>query len=160
MGMLGSVQNATDRIATLAQAIEPGARGVPALVGDARTLMANANVALRDVGPALQEAKATLAGIDKLTREYVQRVDALDRVAKSAEQIGNATQGAAAAVGASASDVAPRMSALLEELVRNSRNLDRLLAELNEQPQGLVFGRPSGRAGPGEPGYAEPTKGK
>ena len=160
VGMLGSVQSATDRIATLAQAIEPGARSIPALAGDARKMMASADTALRDVVPALQEAKVTLAGIDKLTREYVQRAEALERVAKSAEQIGSATQGAAASVATTASDVAPRMNALLEELARNSRNLDRLLAELNEQPQGLVFGRPSGRAGPGEVGYTEPQKGK
>ena len=71
-------------------------------------------------------------------------------MAKSAEQFGGATQGAANAV---TEDISPRLNALLEELSRTSRNLDKLLSELNQQPSGLVFGRPSGRPGPGETGY-------
>ena len=152
-----ALEVASQHAGQLAQALEPGVKGVPALTADARRMIANADVALRDVAPLLQEAKNTLASIDKLAREYTQRADALERVAKSAEQIGAASQGAASTV---ASDVAPRMNTLLEELARNSRNLDRLLSELNEQPAGLVFGRPSGKPGPGETGYAEPQKSK
>ena len=158
VGMLSSVQSASDRISTLAKAMEPSAKGIPALTNDARKLMAGADSAMREVGPVLQEAKNTLAGIDKLAREYAQRADVLDRVGKSADQIGGASQGVASTATALAADVTPRMNALLEELARNSRNLDRLLADLNEQPQGLVFGRRSGRPGPGEAGFAEAQK--
>ena len=154
---LAALETASQRAGQLALALEPGVKSLPALTADARKMMVNADAALRDVVPVLQEAKTTLAGIDKLAREYAQRANALDRVAKSAEQIGAASQGAASAV---ASDVAPRMNALLEEIGRNSRNLDRLLSDLNEQPQGLVFGRASGRPGPGETGHIEPQKGK
>ena len=151
VGALGSVRGMSDRIEGLAKALEPGARNLPALAGDARKTMASADAALRDLTPALQEAKTALASVDKLAREYTQRAEALDRVAKSAEQISGATQGAA-------SDIAPRANVLLEEIARNSRNLDRLLSELNEQPAGLVFGRQPSRPGPGEPGYAEPAR--
>ena len=151
---LGAVQSASDRMAKLAHLIEPGAKGIPALVGDTRKMMAGADNALREVGPLLQDAKTTLASVDKLAREYAQRAEALERVAKSADQVSTASQGVAAFAG----DVAPRMNALIEELARNSRNLDRLLTDLQEQPQGLVFGRRSGRPGPGESGYAEPPK--
>ncbi|HTE14765.1 MAG TPA: MlaD family protein [Burkholderiales bacterium] len=157
VGTLSSLQNASDRMAALAQIIEPGAKSLPALADDTRKLMASADNALREVAPVLQEAKTTLSGIDKLAREYTQRADALDRIAKSAEQLGSASQGVAGSVSG---DVAPRMNALLEELARNSRNLDRLLADLNERPQGLVFGRPSGKPGPGETGYAESSQRK
>lgn len=154
---LAALETASQRAGQLALALEPGAKGVPALTADARKMMVNADAALRDVIPVLQEAKTSLAGIDKLAREYAQRANALDRVANSAEQMGAASQGAASAVS---SDLAPRMNALLEALARNSRNLDRLLSDLNEQPQGLVFGRASGRPGPGETGFIEPQKSK
>jgi len=153
VGALGAVRGMSERIEVLAKAIEPGMKNLPALAGDARKTLQSADVALRDLAPALQEAKSTLASVDKLAREYAKRADALDRVAKSAEQIGGAAQGAS-------SDTAPRVNVLLEELARNSRNLDRLLAELNEQPSGLVFGRSPARPGPGEPGYAEPARSK
>ncbi len=149
---IAELEKASQRVGTLAQALEPGVKNVPALTADARKMLASADVALRDVAPALKEAKTTLASIDKLAREYTNRADALDRVAKGVEQVGAASQGAASTVS---SDIAPRMNTLLEELARNSRNLDRLLSELNEQPAGLVFGRPSGKPGPGEAGYGK-----
>lgn len=157
VGAFASVRGMSERIEILAKAIEPGAKNLPALAGDARKTMASADAAMRDLRPALLEAKTALASIDKLAREYTQRADALDRVAKSAEQIGSASQNAAGAV---ASDVAPRANMLLEEIARNSRNLDRLLSELNEQPAGLVFGRSPPRPGPGEPGYTESARNK
>lgn len=153
VGAIAAVGRMSERIDGLAKALEPGAKNLPALAGDARKTMASADAALRDLAPALQEAKTALGSIDKLAREYAQRADALDRVAKSAEQIGAATQSAAG-------DLAPRANALLDELARNSRNLDRLLSELNEQPAGLVFGRTPARPGPGEPGYSEPARSK
>lgn len=153
VGALGSVRSMSERIEVLAKALEPGAKNLPALAGDARKTMASADAALRDLAPALQEAKSALASVDKLAREYAQRAETLDRVAKSAEQIGNAAQGAAG-------DITPRATVLLEEIARNSRNLDRLLSDLNEQPAGLVFGRQPARPGPGEPGYAEPARSK
>jgi phospholipid/cholesterol/gamma-HCH transport system substrate-binding protein len=152
---IAELENASRRIGSLAQSLEPGMKNVPALTADTRKVLASADVAMRDLAPALKEAKTTLASIDKLAREYTQRADTLDRAAKGVEQVGAASQSAASAVS---SDVAPRMNTLLEELARNSRNLDRLLSELNEQPAGLVFGRPSGKPGPGEAGYAEPQK--
>ena len=166
-GAVASLQSAAERLGKLAQSMEPGAKSLPLLAGDARKVLAGANTALSDVAPTLQAAKDTLGSIDKLAREYTQRADALDRVAKSAEafdrvaksadEVSVATQG----VGGSLSgDLAPRMNALLEELTRNSRNLDRLLSGLNEQPQGLVFGRTPGKPGPGEAGYLDTQKNK
>jgi phospholipid/cholesterol/gamma-HCH transport system substrate-binding protein len=153
VGAIGAVRSMSERIDVLAKALEPGAKNLPALAGDARKTMASADAALRELAPALQEAKTALSSVDKLAREYAQRADALDRVAKSAEQISAATQGASG-------DLTPRANALLEELARNSRNLDRLLSELNERPAGLVFGRQPARPGPGEPGYSEPARSK
>lgn len=155
-----SVQTMSDQVATLAQSMGPGAKNLPALANDARKVMAGADRALADVGPALQEAKTALANIDKLAREYAQRAEALDRVAKSAEQVGGASQGVAGTAQAVAGDLAPRLNALMDELARNSRNLDRLLADLNDQPQGLLFGRSANRPGPGEAGYREPARTK
>lgn len=152
---IAELEGASKQIGSLAKSLEPGMKNVPALTADTRKMIASADVAMRDLAPALKEAKATLTSIDKLAREYAQRADTLDRAAKGVEQVGVASQGAAASISG---EITPRVNTLLEELARNSRNLDRLLSELNEQPAGLVFGRPSGRPGPGEAGYAEPQK--
>ncbi len=136
MKTLKSLEDATRGIAELARKLDPAIRNVPAMTDDARK--------------ALASADTLLANMNKLTLELMQRADTLERVSKSAEQVGGAAQSFS---GAAVTDTLPRINALLEELARNSRNLDRLLTELNEQPGSLVFGRPVVAPGPGEPGF-------
>jgi len=74
-------------------------------------------------------------------------------MAKSAEQIGGAAVSFSNAAG---KDTLPRLNTLLEQLARNSRRLDRLLTDLEEQPGSFIFGRPAPPPGPGEPGFSVP----
>ena len=136
MKTLTSLDEATRGITEFARKLDPAIRNVPAMTDDARK--------------ALASADTLLANMNKLTVELMQRADTLERVSKSAEQVGGAAQSFS---GAAVTDTLPRINALLEELARNSRNLDRLLTELNEQPGSLVFGRPAVAPGPGEPGF-------
>lgn len=136
MKTLTSLDEATRGITELVRTLDPALRNVPAMTDDARKALAGAD--------------ALLASMNKLTVELMQRVEALERVSRSAEQVGSAAQSFS---GAAVSDTLPRINALLEELARNSRNLDRLLTDLNEQPGSLLYGRPAVAPGPGEPGY-------
>lgn len=136
MRTLTSLESATERVTVLVREIGPGARNLPALTADARKV--------------LQQANATLGNLNNLAQQLAQRVDTLERVARSAEQVGGATQSASSAI---VTESLPRINALLDELASNSRNLDRLLTELNDQPHSLVFGRQPVAPGPGEPGF-------
>jgi phospholipid/cholesterol/gamma-HCH transport system substrate-binding protein len=133
---LATLESATVSITALAQAIEPGMKGLPALTVDARKTLQHANV--------------LMGNLDNLGRQLAQRLDTLERMAKSAEQVAGSAK---SVTGAVEEDVMPRINALLGELARNSRSLDRLLTELNDQPHSLVFGRPAAAPGPGEPGF-------
>lgn len=133
---LSGLEGATNRISALALKLDPAIRDVPALTGDARKVLARAD--------------EMLVNMSKLTVELAQRVDTLERVSRSAEQVGGAAQSLS---DAAVADTLPRINALIEELARNSRKLDQLLGELNEQPASLVFGRPAAAPGPGEPGF-------
>jgi phospholipid/cholesterol/gamma-HCH transport system substrate-binding protein len=138
---LASVESATVAVAQLARNLVPAVRGLPAATEDARK--------------ALARADTLLASMNKLTEELTRRVDTLDQVSKSAAQVGGAAQTLS---GAAVDDTLPRIHSLLEELARNSRALDRLLTELNEQPSSLVFGRPAVAPGPGEQGFTGPRR--
>jgi len=133
---LSGLETATHRIGALALKLDPAIRDLPALTDDARRAAARAD--------------EMLANMSKLAVELTQRADTLERVSRSAEQVGGATQSLSEAAVA---DTLPRVNALIEELARNSRKLDQLLGELNEQPASLVFGRPAAVPGPGEPGF-------
>ena len=140
---LAGLQKATERIAAVAEAAEPGAKSVAPLVADARRT-------LKTVDGVLLELSGT-------TREFSKRMEAIERVAGSAEKT-------SASVGALAESVTaeslPRINMLVEELTRTTRGLDRLVGDVKEQPQSLVFGRKPGPPGPGEQGFDGRAKGR
>lgn len=133
---LASLDEATRSITELAHKLDPAIRNLPAMTDNARKTLASADT--------------LLTSMNKLTVELTQRVDTLERVSRSAEQVGGAAQSIS---GTAVTETLPRINVLLDELARNSRSLDRLLTDLNEQPGGLLFGRPEVAPGPGEPGF-------
>jgi phospholipid/cholesterol/gamma-HCH transport system substrate-binding protein len=141
MGTLSRLEAAADRVIAMANAFEPAAASMPPVAADARKVLARTD--------------ELLVSLKDLTQQLAKRVDTLDRVAKSAEQVGGATQSAS---GALRQDALPRINALVEELAQNSRDLDRLINQLNDQPASLVFGRTAPAPGPGEPGF-DPQRG-
>jgi phospholipid/cholesterol/gamma-HCH transport system substrate-binding protein len=136
MRTLASLEAEAGRIGAVVAKLGPALNNLPALTDDARK--------------AVVRADALLVSLDTLAQELTRRVDTLERVARSAEQVGGAAQSTSQAV---TTESLPRMNALLDELARNSRNLERLITELNDQPHSLVFGRTPVAPGPGEPGF-------
>ena len=141
MKTLAGLDAATAAIADLARKLDPAVRDLPAVTDGARK--------------ALARADTLLGNMNRLTEELVQKVDTLERVSRSAEQVGGAAQTISAAA---VDDTIPRINLLLEELARNSRSLERLLSDLNDQPSSLVFGRPAVAPGPGEAGFSAPRR--
>jgi phospholipid/cholesterol/gamma-HCH transport system substrate-binding protein len=135
-GALKNVELATRQVTQLAKSMEPAARGAATLVADARKTFERANTLLAE----LSDTNRDLAG----------RLDAIDRMADSAQKAGGSISSLAESV---AEETLPRINLLAEELSRTSRSLDRLAADLKEQPQSLVFGRRAGAPGPGEKGF-------
>lgn len=139
MSTLRNVDLATAKITTVASAVEPTLKALPALV--------------RDTGVVVNEAGVVLKRADTLLANVNQRVETFERAAKSAEQLAN---NGAALSDAMLTESVPRLNLLIEDVQRASRGLERLLNEVNEQPHSLVFGRNPLPPGPGEPGFAVP----
>jgi phospholipid/cholesterol/gamma-HCH transport system substrate-binding protein len=138
---LRNIEVASNQLASLAKTMEPAARQSEELIADAR---------------------ATFRGADKLlaqmsitTRELEKRLDAIERVAVSAEKAGNAVTSLVENVR---DESLPRINVLAEDLSRTSRSVDRLVSDLKEQPQSLIFGRKAAAPGPGEPGFGAQSK--
>ena len=55
-------------------------------------------------------------------------------------------------------DTMQRLREVTEGLTRNSRSVDRVLLQLEEQPRSLLFGRAPPPPGPGEDGFVPPGK--
>jgi phospholipid/cholesterol/gamma-HCH transport system substrate-binding protein len=126
---LRSIDNASGRLTSVVNAVEPTIKALPAVISD--------------TGIALRRADTLLANING-------RLESFERAARSAEQLGNS---GSALSDTMLTETVPRLNALLEDVQRSSRGLERLLNEINEQPQSLVFGRNTTPPGPGEPGF-------
>ncbi|HEY9446972.1 MAG TPA: MlaD family protein [Burkholderiales bacterium] len=138
---LGNLEAVSERVTRIAATLEPAAKATPSMVEQARRTLA--------------AAEPAIASIDELALQLSQRVDALDRVAKSAEQVGTAADSISKAV---VSDAVPRVNLLVEEIMRTAGSLDRLLMQLRDQPSSVVFGPPRQPPGPGEQGYRSNTE--
>jgi phospholipid/cholesterol/gamma-HCH transport system substrate-binding protein len=126
---LHHVDQATARFSSLATSMEPTIKALPAVINDA--------------GLALKRADALLANIDR-------RLDSFERAANGTEQL---TANGVLLMDAVQTDTVPRLNVLIEDVQRSSRGLERLLQEVNDQPQSLIFGRSITPPGPGEPGF-------
>jgi len=91
---------------------------------------------VKDAGIALKRADTLMANLDR-------RVDSFERAAKGADVLSETL----------VNESLPRLNVLLEDLQRNSRSLERLLSDLDEQPSSVVFGKSPQPPGPGEPGF-------
>jgi len=149
--LLVNAEQATGRLSTLAERLEPTAKALPALVTDARgALVAVKNAADRvdELGGTVKQLGGTL---NALAIKAETRLDTLTTMAANAEEVG-------AAARTIQDETVPRLNALADGLTRQSRSLERVIHTFSEQPQSLVFGNAPPRAGPGEPGYQGSTK--
>ena len=133
---LASLRQATDRMAKLTAAAEPGVRNFGPLTEDARK--------------TLERANALMADISVASKELTSRMETIDRAAVSAEQAGGSVRKLADAI---TTESLPRINGLVDQLTHTSLKLDRFVSDVKQQPQSLVFGRKPERAGPGEPGF-------
>jgi methyl-accepting chemotaxis protein len=131
------------------------AQAAPAL-GAATRAANDASNALRRTEKVAAHVDTLAGNLNALTLQLTQRVDSIERITRSAEQVGNVAQ----SVGESLVSVAlPKISDFIDDLSRNSRALERALADFKDQPQSLVFGRGPTLPGPGEEGFVAPAAG-
>ncbi len=124
---LVGIEQASRQAALLAERLQPGPQEFPALVADTRKVMAS---------------------LGSLSAKLEERSAAFDRMAASLEEVGVAAR-------SFNDETLPRFNALVEQLNRDTRSLDRVLNALGENPQSFVFGAQRARPGPGEPGFKD-----
>ncbi|NJA87800.1 MCE family protein [Rhodocyclus tenuis] len=147
MNLLLGGENRQHLTSALASA-DNGARDVAQVAAQLRQLLSPENVralsvslnrlesASAEASPLVADARATLASVKASS-------DKLDRA------LGDASSGGAGALP-------PRVNEVLTDLATTSRQLNRVLQQLESSPQSLVFGPPAAAPGPGEAGFVAP----
>jgi len=137
---LRNAESAAQQIGTLAADLQPAARSLQAL--ETRT------------GAAVEHFDLLVGDMRSATAEFGRHLAALDEVGRGAQAVGTASRSLESAI---VGDTLPRLSSAIEDFSRTSRNLDRVLREVQDHPQSLLFGRSPPPPGPGEAGFAPPA---
>ena len=149
-GTLANFDQFTRLAGSVAKKAEPALDTLPALMAETRGLATQARASLRRMDQIAGHADKFIGNANQLALKLEQRIATLDQVAATAKDAG-------VMVRALNDDSVPKVNALIDDLARETRAIDRALERVVttvvEQPQGFVFGPPQVRPGPGEPGF-------
>ncbi|MBB3196435.1 MlaD family protein [Roseateles terrae] len=145
---LAQLKEASAGLNQLVSEMHPTAQALPSLVKNADGLVV--------------AGQKTLGSVDQLTVKGGEMVDAYKARATEIEKIGDAAAQLQASIkrielSLVGSEERPREHALLEDLSRAARALEKAAQGLADQPQSLLLGPQPGPAGPGEAGF-EPAR--
>ncbi|MCE7914158.1 MAG: MCE family protein [Nitrosomonas sp. PRO4] len=126
-------------------------------------ILQNIEKATRNFDGIAGHLQPILQSFTELTIESATLVKRLDRLLGEinlAATKANQKEGIFDSLSQSAQELAatiPELHNVSTSIARNSKNLDRVLHQLEEHPQSLIFGRPNSSPGPGEAGFVSPT---
>lgn len=105
----------------------------------------------------LRLARETLASISQAAKTFPELARESQQLVKDArelvEKVGRLSAEAQGAAGVLREDTLPGVNAAAESVERGAQRVGRLAAEIESQPDGLLWGRRPARPGPGEPGF-------
>ena len=125
--ILENTEKATGRLSKVLSQLEPGLKTIPGLAAEASSVMKNADRLVVDLNQIPSRLTRQGGAIDGLSVATVELGETMRSFREATEGIKNTT-----------------------------RNVDRVLLQLEDQPASLLFGRPPPPPGPGEAGFVPP----
>jgi phospholipid/cholesterol/gamma-HCH transport system substrate-binding protein len=126
--ILRNIEKVTRNFDGIANNLQPGLESFTQLTREASSLVGHLDDLLAEINQSMQKVNEQGGIIDSLT---------------------TTTQEMATTI--------PELRKVSNGLMRNSQGLDRILHQLEENPQMLLFGRPPSLPGPGEDGFVAPS---
>lgn len=132
--------------------IENASAGLSGSMKDLPQLMASLRQALNEEN--MQRLGKTLANLEKASGEAAPLAADLRALVANLQGVAKKIDALTGEAGGElAQNTLPRLNVLLQELSVNSRQVSRLLDQIEESPNMLIFGREARRPGPGEAGF-------
>ncbi|MCP5244689.1 MAG: MCE family protein [Burkholderiales bacterium] len=122
--------------------IEKASRNFDGIAGNLQPILESMTHLTAESGVLVKHLDELLTEINQSMRSVNQQGGIIDSLATSAQEMATTI---------------PELRKVSSGLVRNSQNLDRVLQQLEENPQMLLLGRPSSPPGPGEDGFVAPS---
>ncbi len=129
--------------------LEVAAARMPATIARADAWMSEGNRRL--ASSSLEKIDETVKALPELARETQQLIK---EARELASQVSKLSSEAHSTAGAMREDTLPRVNALAESVERGAQRVGRMAAEIDRQPESLIWGKkPVSRPGPGEKGF-------
>lgn len=151
-GVLLSDQNVKRISRTLAN-IEDASSGLSGSMKELPQVVASLRKALNEEN--LKRLGNVLANLEKVSGEATPLASDLRSLVATLQGVGRKLDALSGEAGGEITqNTLPRLNVLLQELSVNSSQMTRLLDQIEESPNMLIFGREARRPGPGEAGFA------
>ncbi len=143
---LRNLNQTLENVATASQ----GLKEMPQIIASIKSVLSDENI--QRLHDTLEHLERTAGETEPLTAEMRALVGSMQNVSKRFDEM-------TVKVGGEFSGTTlPHFNTLLIDLQNNSRQINRVLNELETSPQSIVFGRPRTRPGPGESGFVNTGK--
>ncbi len=127
-----------------------GLREMPRLIESAKLALSAEN---------MQRLQSILSHLERTAGETAPLTVETRALVGSMHGLGKRLDEMSGQIGGTLSDTTlPQFNALVGDLQRNSRQMQRILDGLEVAPQSLIFGSPPPRPGPGENGFVHPVR--
>ncbi len=125
--LLENMENATSDFGSFTKQLQPNLKSLPELTSKTNSLLGNADQLVKN--------------INRVVEKIGQQGGIIDDLSQSAEEL---------------ADTIPRVQEAIDGVKHGTRNVDRVLLQLEEQPRSLIFGKTPPPPGPGENGFISP----
>ena len=133
----------------ISASLEAASARLPATIARADAWLSEGNRRLAT--SSLEKIDETVKALPELARETQQLIKEARELASQVSKLSSEAQNAA---GAMREDTLPRVNALAESVERGAQRVGRMAAEIDRQPESLIWGKkPVSRPGPGEKGF-------
>ncbi len=137
------------------KSIDSAAQSLAHLADDARTLKGDARTLIGKAGNTLESVDALTVDGRLLARDLRERAAVLDRVGAAADQLQSTSKRLELAI---AGPEKGERQALVEAVNNAARAVEKAAKALETEPQGVLLGKSRPPAGPGEPGFVDPSR--
>lgn len=129
---------------TVVTKLDPALATVPAVAQDARATLQSLRVAGDNAAAAASEVRGAVAKLSATGGPLDQIADGAQSLSAAADRFGRVSL--------------PRLNNAADEAARAARRLGRTASGISDNPQSLIYGNGSALPGPGEAGFAAPTR--
>lgn len=136
----------------------PERTDIPALVKDTRGAMQAMQATASDLSQTAKETSKTATTLGTLGQRMAEKGGTLDRVNEGLTSANSAVQAIGQSAQSLSANTLPRATRLADDAARAARSTDRVVKELGDNPQSLIFGNAPVPPGPGERGFTAPSR--